>query len=461
MKQLYFTFIFILTGFVCASAQNSKLIGWKNSIYSANSVGYMNRDTGVLHYLPTNAHTPSAEDIINGNHLLCDTLIWYQYGNFNFRNETANQYNPNGTLASSTTYYVSNTTGLVNSTMNIYTYNGSGQLIADLGYYWIRGNNYWDTSRLITYNYDSLGNLIEAYTVDSRLLNRPVPYERHTYAYNSNNQVTREYFENYSYAILNIEPYRDYKYYYDGQGNLEMVLTEEYNKSAKMWLPNLKELFQYDTKNNEVLHETLTPAPGGNYTNHHRINTYYDGQGQVSYTEYTQWNSSSNQYKGDRIDSFVYNNKQEQHIVRQFNNGTGQYVNATMFINTYNDYGQLMQEESKSWNITSNSWELDNGSIKNKYYYNTPISIADVTPPLHMDIYPNPANAYLTITSPEEVEGNYRANIYDMSGRLVGQYEGYGKVSKTIPTSHLITGQYILELQTKKGSTAKQFRIVR
>lgn len=93
----------------------------------------------------------------------------------------------------------------------------------------------------------------------------------------------------------------------------------------------------------------------------------------------------------------------------------------------------------------------------------TPIvtSVEDPTFAKRIILYPNPANAEVTVLLPAESTDSFVVKMIDPFGRIQDQgVINRGQRSKTISTSALAQGVYFLELQSPSGSIRKKFIVV-
>jgi len=63
-------------------------------------------------------------------------------------------------------------------------------------------------------------------------------------------------------------------------------------------------------------------------------------------------------------------------------------------------------------------------------------------------VYPNPAKSIVTIES--NCESNYYIEIYNVNGKLIGNYSSVKKKTN-LNISHLKTGVYIYKVYSKTG----------
>jgi hypothetical protein len=76
-----------------------------------------------------------------------------------------------------------------------------------------------------------------------------------------------------------------------------------------------------------------------------------------------------------------------------------------------------------------------------------------------VQIYPNPAQSYVTISSSSAVSGDI--TIVDASGRTVVELEGNGDTQQRVDTEHLAAGTYVLRLVSENGFFQSRIQIVK
>lgn len=76
---------------------------------------------------------------------------------------------------------------------------------------------------------------------------------------------------------------------------------------------------------------------------------------------------------------------------------------------------------------------------------------------VNANIYPNPANNVLNITSTENIN---LVEVYNMMGQMVGMYEA-NDVNTQINTTHFANGVYTVKIETENGTSTKKFTVAR
>ena len=123
----------------------------------------------------------------------------------------------------------------------------------------------------------------------------------------------------------------------------------------------------------------------------------------------------------------------------------------------YVDLTSLGDVDSLAFTLTS----TDNGAFGMNtpaYFCIDDLTTADVStsttalPQIDLTIYPNPATDFIQIKGLEPTNARYF--IFDSQGRLIAQ----NQLNDTqVPVYHLPKGNYILKVETEKGSVVRQF----
>jgi hypothetical protein len=65
-------------------------------------------------------------------------------------------------------------------------------------------------------------------------------------------------------------------------------------------------------------------------------------------------------------------------------------------------------------------------------------------------VYPNPANTYITISIPSNIEIK-KIEMFDFSGRVVQQWEAQELAGNQLNIQHILPGIYLLKAETNAG----------
>jgi surface antigen len=82
----------------------------------------------------------------------------------------------------------------------------------------------------------------------------------------------------------------------------------------------------------------------------------------------------------------------------------------------------------------------------------------------HMNVFPNPAGSHLHISASDLQSGNYRIQLFDLTGKLVSEtsvFAAGSRLEKSIDLPVLANGQYVLSLAGEKETLRQSISIVR
>jgi len=71
-----------------------------------------------------------------------------------------------------------------------------------------------------------------------------------------------------------------------------------------------------------------------------------------------------------------------------------------------------------------------------------------------VQVFPNPVSHSFTVSSCDNLEGNFSYTIIDVEGRIISQ--GNSSYIKPISTENLATGNYIINIITERGKQVSQ-----
>jgi hypothetical protein len=81
-----------------------------------------------------------------------------------------------------------------------------------------------------------------------------------------------------------------------------------------------------------------------------------------------------------------------------------------------------------------------------------------------MDVFPNPATTQLRISASSLQLGNYRIQLFDLTGKLVSEtsvFAAGSRLERNVELTDLANGQYIVALVGEREIVRKSFSIVR
>ncbi len=96
------------------------------------------------------------------------------------------------------------------------------------------------------------------------------------------------------------------------------------------------------------------------------------------------------------------------------------------------------------------------------FTYTSALAVTDVLPDASVQIVPNPAADYVTISTDPSFKGNYSVTVMNMAGQIVKQQETGFQTSGnavTFPTTDLSNGIYTVKISGEKGTLVKKLVI--
>ena len=143
-----------------------------------------------------------------------------------------------------------------------------------------------------------------------------------------------------------------------------------------------------------------------------------DDKGRLAKDVYDRWNPTQNNWVANRLDTY-----------------------------RYNEDGIKMEEETKYWDQTTNSY---NNHLKTVYFY----SIISIAKPINPEspngdfyLYPNPATSYVYISNLYEES---LLTIYSLDGKALYQKK-IVSVNEPVNVSSLKKGVYVVTLKSESG----------
>jgi hypothetical protein len=81
-----------------------------------------------------------------------------------------------------------------------------------------------------------------------------------------------------------------------------------------------------------------------------------------------------------------------------------------------------------------------------------------------VNVFPNPASTHLRISAADLQGGNYRIQLFDLTGKLVSEtsvYAAGARIERNVELPDLANGHYIIALVGESETVRKSFSIVR
>lgn len=255
-------------------------------------------------------------------------------------------------------------------------------------------------------------------------------------------------------------------YTYNTAGKVATEITDNWNKSTKSWVHDLKIVVTYDASG-RVTSEEYQQYISGTYQKYYQIQSTYAGASLLPMRSLATSLTGSNM-EPYILDSFNYNNGNLiYHSSYDWNITTGKWViyskeyrrlNAASLPDSIghiewnggNSAAYCMKYKYNSQNNPVSELEYDNGHTApdyKTYYTYKPISATAVQSiaTQRLEFYPNPASEKLHLKG--VTGGNYL--IYNTSGQLV--QSGTLQNNAEVPVQFLARGMYILNVKDSKG----------
>lgn len=268
----------------------------------------------------------------------------------------------------------------------------------------------------------------------------------------------------------------EYQPYFNANGKDTMDASSTWNPATSLWVINNKRVNKLNTDGNdtsEIGYEIDTTT--NKWVADYKYENAFDANGNDTLSFYSEFNTMTNQWVVTAKYEYAYdaNNNQILEIDSYLNPNTNQWAAESKYEYTYNSNGFQTSFLYYYWN--SSQWVIanedetiigDNGfpiletyynmnQITNQlaltekdysYVYNVTVGINSVKNG-SVSYYPNPANSIVNL----EISDNAvsQCQIYNSNGQLISTYLlKQGK--NIINVSNLITGLYIIKIQTQK-----------
>ncbi|RYE23689.1 MAG: T9SS type A sorting domain-containing protein [Sphingobacteriales bacterium] len=249
-----------------------------------------------------------------------------------------------------------------------------------------------------------------------------------------------------------------YLYYYDQQQNLI-----EWNLfvSADRYGANDKHTYAYNS-NNQLLRdssfdwEKTLVSNSGRWVRRNLVYYTYNGSGFCSEQLVCKWQKYKVMYDTiGRYDySYDFNNDLSETIFYAYK-GNGVFEEENRYQYTNNAYHQRTSTSTQTWN--GSTWEITAKDIWRYYYYAPyfPTGIAQQPQASCIKLYPNPAGNILYVDG--AVQACYITNV---QGRVVMQVTDNSE-HKSIDVSALPAGNYVFTVSTGNITEHHKFTILR
>ncbi|HHT02965.1 MAG TPA: T9SS type A sorting domain-containing protein [Bacteroidales bacterium] len=122
-----------------------------------------------------------------------------------------------------------------------------------------------------------------------------------------------------------------------------------------------------------------------------------------------------------------------------FNNYQSEYVRGIRGVTATNDYGLILDVNSRNNNTTSNAWLLKYSPYGNGY---SGINDVELNNQSSVNVYPNPAKDYINVDIEASNFKQSDIELFDMQGKLVKKEKLKSKLGNRIGVSNLNAGAY-------------------
>ncbi|MDN3493266.1 T9SS type A sorting domain-containing protein [Winogradskyella bathintestinalis] len=359
------------------------------------------------------------------------------------------------------------------------------ELKSSLDQYFDSSTSTWQNNYGQNFNYDANSRLS---SIDSYFWNGSQwePESKSQYTYSSTQTIftdqvyntSNSSFENDYRTTINIDGNGDFTTlldeYWDGNqwvvggrltysydsGRISQVLFEEWDNVGMQWQISDRGTLTYNTNGNVALIETEEYINGA-FTQSDREIQSFNSNGYIISSVLEIWNSVSMSYVEDQRREFTIDGNGNRLSSTDFYDGTSYTENYNYdFTELMSDYANPFVNAEGLEYITSDFpfynkiTSVTSNSNTNRILYNYEDRIALSTDDLEIQndvkIFPNPTSSVLNIQTNKIIDV---IEIYDVFGKRISQTN-----QKTINTSHLSSGIYMIKISNIEGqSETKKF----
>lgn len=362
-----------------------------------------------------------------------NNITMQRFGSLNdFSRRQLLTYDANNRLIDVTTQDYASYTGYTwkNRNRDSFTYNNSGQILANYQFLWNNNTGQW-----VTYG----------------------PHTVYTYANNLIDEV-KHYSWNPSTQSMYLTK-RD-KYYYTAAvlDSIEIFLS---STNPPNMLASVK---RYSYLGNDVIEEQYAYA-NATYSKGRRNISKYNNSGQLIETESIDVNlQTSTWYSGGYKKTYSYNavsGNIDTLTIQGFSKSKNAHFNSSKTLYIHNNNNLYKRLAHKYWDNNTNAWQYRQDDTVLTYYYkpNTTSIKNTVNNNITCRIYPIPASSFINLDIVWQKEQDFTIAIYNMQGQLVHQTAAEATLHyhQQMPVADLPSGNYILEIRSQEGSTTRQF----
>ncbi len=267
---------------------------------------------------------------------------------------------------------------------------------------WDVATQSWIPDYLITYTYDSNGNLIEILVqVGDPATGGYINSYSYLYSYDINNNVTENLGRDWDEATSAWVNNWRYVYTYDASGYLTTRLYQSWDLSSSAWLNSSQYLYTNDASGNEIQATYQTwddfyseyndvyrylsyydettgyqseylnqDWDGASWINDWRYLYSYDPNGNRTVWRYEDWNVSSGIFEStwQYLYSFDVNDYRTELSRQTYDPALSSWVDDFRRFYTYDASGNLTENSGQDWDVSLSSWI---NTFRNQYSYDS------------------------------------------------------------------------------------------
>ncbi len=348
----------------------------------------------------------------------------------------------------------------VNSSLDKYTYNGSGNNTLYVISEWNPASELYEPSYQEELSYSD-GMLSERVISGwDAIASVWELYEKYTYTYNASANIILSYSYFYDEPDWILSGKDELNY--NGSGNLTLNISYYWDESGNDWKYAYKNEHTYNG-NGFLTVSTMSywDIPSNEWQKSHKSENTYNGNGQqIIVMSYFTWDEGSSQWINETRDEYTYdgNSNLVMGLGQEWDNG--QWVNTYKAEVSYNNaypFEELvlpwsyidytiplfvhMPVEIIQWNYIGSSYVLSDKVL----FKFSGINITDVpnVQVYQIALYPQPADGYVTFKW-ENNSSDFDLDLYNINGSLV--MESKITSNKTVAIDHLASGLYFYRL---------------
>lgn len=346
----------------------------------------------------------------------------------------------------------------------VQTFDANNNILTSISQYW--SGTGWVLSTKNLYFYDST-NKMTAMIQQSWGGSSWVPVSQNVYTYIGSKLVVDQ-FQLWNNLTTSFQNSTQKNYYYDPISGNKINVT---NIAFLSGVPVNQDEYTYSyTGSNQLYQTTYSTWNGASWDPNNMYTNTYDTTGNMINTLYQVYNPTGSSWVNQNLhvySGFTSAHSPTQDIVQTWDTaGGGTWDNQIEYTYAYNAYNQITSSIGQSWNIVG-AFEFALNDPMANYYYETYTSANvgvknQVTEGNTANIFPVPAQNMLHIDLNWKDAQGATIAIYDMSGRVVSQWETpVGTTyASSISVSDLASGNYFVKINGAKDQIVKEFVVM-